>query len=211
MITIGQQLGDGNGSGGRVKKEAIYAHIKKTRVPYTIIDTGVWHEVTIPRVPSGKLDHAALTGRTFLVGDGETPCATTAIQDIGCFVSSIIVDQRTLNRYVFAYGEHVTQKKYIALAREITGEDVPYRAATSKQVLDLAHQPEMAEFTIWQKYLGYLDAHDLYPELNVKLLEESMREAYAGGQGFAVQVGDESFWTGLEELFVQGETKRAIG
>ncbi|PIG84608.1 hypothetical protein AARAC_010922 [Aspergillus arachidicola] len=192
-------------------KEAVYAHIKKTHVPYTIIDTGVWHEFNIPCVPLGKLDHAALMDRIFLVGDGEMPCATTAIQDIGCFVAHVIVDPRTLNCYIFAYGEHVTQNKYIALAREITGEDVPYMAVTSKQVLDLAHQPETAEFTIWQKggneasyakYLGYLEAHDLYAELKVKSLEESMREAYAGGKGFAVQVGDESFWTGLEELFV---------
>ncbi|KAE8310203.1 hypothetical protein BDV41DRAFT_579709 [Aspergillus transmontanensis] len=134
-------------------KEAVCAHIKKARVPYIIIDTGVWHEVTIPRVPSGKLDHAALMDRTFFVGDGETPCATTAIPDIGRFVAHIIVDPRTLNRYVFAYGEHVTQKKYIALAREITGEDVPYMAVTSKQVLDLAHQPETAELTIWKKVI----------------------------------------------------------
>lgn len=59
----------------------------------------------------------------------------------------------------------------------------------------------------YAKYLGYLDAHHLYPELKVKSLEGSMREAYVGGKGFAVQVGDESFWTGLEGLFVQGEEK----
>ncbi|KNG88567.1 hypothetical protein ANOM_002692 [Aspergillus nomiae NRRL 13137] len=209
-------------------KEAVYAHMKKVRLPYTIIDTGVWHEVVIPRVPSGKLDHAALMGRTFLVGQGETPCATTAIQDIGRFVASIIVDPRTLNRYVFAYGEHVTQNQYIALAREITGEAVPYIPVSQEKVVSVAHQPETADFQVWQKvivqylynnwvkgdsetsyakYLGYLDAHDLYPEFKVKPLSESMREAFSGGEDFAAQVGDDSFWVGLEKLLLEEEDR----
>lgn len=61
------------------QKETVYAYLKKSRVPYTIIDIGVWHEVAIPRVTSGKLDRAALMGRTFLVGEKETRCATTAV------------------------------------------------------------------------------------------------------------------------------------
>lgn len=195
--------------------------MKKARVPYTIIDTGVWHEVAIPRVSSGKLDHAAVMGRAFLVGRGQTPCATTALQDIGRFVASIIADPRTLNKYVFAYGEHVTQNQYISLAREIIGEDVPCIPVSEEKVLHLAHQPESEDFMVWQKvivqylynnwvkgdtetsyaqYLGYLDAHYLYPELQVKSLAESMREAFAGGDNFAVHVGNESFWIGLEKL-----------
>ncbi|OQE18563.1 hypothetical protein PENSTE_c017G07295 [Penicillium steckii] len=173
-------------------KETVYAYLKKSRVPYTIIDIGVWHEVAIPRVTSGKLDRAALMGRTFLVGEKGTRCATAAV--------------------------------YIALAREITGEDVPYIPVSEKKVLELAHLPETAYSTIWQKvivqylynnwvrgdneasyakYLGYLDAHDLYPEIQVKSLKESMQEAFANGQDFADQVGDDSFWLGLEELLCE--------
>ncbi|KAL4912850.1 hypothetical protein BDW62DRAFT_214667 [Aspergillus aurantiobrunneus] len=146
----------------RLLPKIIYAYMKKARVPYKVIDTG------------------------------DTPCATTALQAIGRFVASIISDPQTLNRYVFAYGEHVTQNQHIALAREITRED-----------------PETANFTAWQKvivqylynnwvkrdtetfyakYLGYLDAHGL------------MRERFAGGQSFAGQGGNESFWIGLEKL-----------
>lgn len=203
------------------QKEAVYEHLKQSGIPYTIIDTGVWHEVALPRVPSGKLDHAAFMDRTFLVGRGETPCATTAIQDIGRFVARIIADSQTLNRYVFAYGEHVTQNQYIGIAREITGEDVPYIAVSNEKVLSLAHQPETETYTVWQKVivqylynnwvkgdtetsyaksLGYLDAHDLYPDLKVKPLKESMQEAYSGGQGFAAHVGNDLFWVGLENL-----------
>ncbi|KAL2843377.1 NAD(P)-binding protein [Aspergillus pseudoustus] len=215
-------------SNNSVLKQAVYVYMKKARVPYTIIDTGVWHEVVIPRVTSGKLDHAALMGRTFLVGRGQTPCATTAIQGIGRFVASIIVDPRTLNKYVFAYGEHVTQSQYIALARDITGEDIPYIPVSKEKVVHLAHQPESEGFTVWQKvivqylynnwvkcdtetsyaqYLGYLDAHDLYPELEVKLLAQSMREAFTGGHNFTAQVGDEPLWIGLERLLTDGGDK----
>ncbi|PYH93033.1 NAD(P)-binding protein, partial [Aspergillus ellipticus CBS 707.79] len=202
-------------------KEDVFAYMKKSRVPYTVIDTGVWHEVAIPRVSSGKLDHAGLMGRTFLIGEGETPCAATAIQDIGRFVARIIINPRTINKYVFAYGEHVTQNSFIALAREVTGEDVPYIPVSKKKGLDLAHKPETEDFMVWQKvivqylynnwakgdneasyakYLGYLDARELYPELEVKSLKESMCDAFAGKQGFATQVGDDGFWIGLENL-----------
>ena len=64
-------------------------------------------------------------------------CATTAIEDIGLFVASIIVDPRTLNWYVFAYGEHLTQNQYIAVAREITSEDVFYIPVSEKEFLPL--------------------------------------------------------------------------
>ncbi|PLB44274.1 hypothetical protein P170DRAFT_430177 [Aspergillus steynii IBT 23096] len=115
------------------------------------------------------------------------PCATTAIADIERFLASIIFYPRTLNQYVFAYGEHVIQQRYyVVLAHEITGEDVPVIRVTKEQVLDLAHQPEMESFMVWQKvivqylynnwckgdneasyakYLGYLDARELCPEL----------------------------------------------
>ncbi|KAI9040529.1 uncharacterized protein KD926_008095 [Aspergillus affinis] len=168
------------------EKKTVYAYRKKARVPYTIIDIGVWHEVVIPRVPSGRLDRAAVMGRTFLVGAGEACCATTAIEDIGRFVASIIVDPRTLSRYVFAYVFSIIWQK--AIVQFLYNNWVKGDNESS-----------------YTKYLGYLDAHDLYPDLKVKPLKKSVREAFANGQDFASQVGDDPFWSGLEKLLFEEE------
>ena len=107
------------------------------------------------------------------------------------------------------------------MARCITDEDVPALPVSHGKVLDLAGQPEATDYTVWYKvivqylynnrvrgdtetsyakYLGYLDAHDLYPDLKVKTLAESIRKAFAGGTDFAAHVGHHSFWVGLESL-----------
>lgn len=36
------------------------SHPNKMRMPYTIIDIEYWHEIMIPRIKLGRLDHRAL-------------------------------------------------------------------------------------------------------------------------------------------------------
>lgn len=69
------------------QKEEVVNHLKKIRIPYIIIHIGYWHEVMIPRVKSGGLDHRALYSHVFFVDEGSAPCATTFLPDVGRYVA----------------------------------------------------------------------------------------------------------------------------
>jgi hypothetical protein len=51
--------------------------------------------------------------------------ALTDVQDVGRFVSRIIADPQTLNKYVFAYGEVLTQNQAWRLLEKASGETIP--------------------------------------------------------------------------------------
>ena len=59
-----------------------------------------------------------------LFGDGNTPIAYTDLRDIGIFIARIIADPRTLNRYVFIWGEERTQREVFDIARAASGRDI---------------------------------------------------------------------------------------
>lgn len=171
----------------------------------------------IPRVPSGRLDHAALFPTTFLIDQGDTPAALTSVIDIGNYVARIIVDPRTLNKRVFAYGEVLTQNDAIALTERVTGEKVPVTAVNTEQLSNAAHndayplldrlliqymhsvwgrgdnQPHRAEF------LGYLNAKSLYPDFQPIPLKESIESALRSTQSPSARIADASFWKALSE------------
>ncbi|KAI0786983.1 hypothetical protein C8Q75DRAFT_770263 [Abortiporus biennis] len=202
----------------RESKEDVLDHLKKIYLPFTHIDTGFWHEVMITRVPSGKLDKVAEFGIPFVIGEGNTPTAIIDIFDIGAYVARIIVDPRTLNRMVFAYGEVLTQKEAIATVERVTGEKVAFVEVAPEKVVKVAgsnisflqkaivqyyhiayvrgdNQPAKARF------LGYLDGKELYPDLKIKPLEESVRDGLAGRGYQDGAVGNPEFWTEIAEAF----------
>lgn len=172
-------------------------HLKKIHLPYTIIDIGYWHEIMIPRIPSGWLDHHALYSTFFFVDEGSAPCATTYLPDVGRYVARIIADPRTLNRMVFAYGEVTTQRAVVDMVERLSGEKCPYRAVTSEQVAAAVRSGELdlwpqviLEYVYsswargdndpqWAAFLGYLDAKALYPDLVAHTLEQSVSDALA--------------------------------
>lgn len=55
------------------KKEHVINHIKKVKLPYTIIDIGYWYQLMLPRLPSGRIDYALPLTLGGIVGDGNTP------------------------------------------------------------------------------------------------------------------------------------------
>ena len=57
-----------------------------------------------------------------IIGGGNVPSALTDMRDIGRYVAKIIVDERTLNRMVFAYNTVITQNQIYDLMEEISGE-----------------------------------------------------------------------------------------
>lgn len=166
-------------------------------MPYTIIDIGYWHEIMIPPIQSGKLDHRALYPTFFFVDAGSALCATTYLPDVGKYVARIIADPRTLNRMVFAYGEVTTQRAAVDMVERLSGEKCPFKAVTSEQVSAAARSGELDlwsqvileyVYSSWARgdndpqgaaFLGYLDAKSLYPDLEAHTLEASIRDALA--------------------------------
>lgn len=59
-----------------------------------------------------------------IVGDGNKPTALTDLRDIGRYVAKIIVDDRTLNKMVFAYNTVMTQNEIYNLMEKVSGDEV---------------------------------------------------------------------------------------
>ncbi|KAH1491886.1 hypothetical protein LV164_003492 [Aspergillus fumigatus] len=176
----------------RDEKETVYNHIKQLWLPYTIVDVGWWYQLSYPRLESGRVDYAMTTANNEIVGDGNTRTALTDLRDIGRYIARIIVDDRTLNRMVFAYNTVLTQNQIYDLLEEI-GEEKIQRNYVSEEtvytrVLAARQSSEtypfdpvkfipryLAEYQLswgirgdntpeYAKYLGYLDAKELYPD-----------------------------------------------
>lgn len=64
------------------------------------------------------------TANNEIVGDGTTPTAITDLRDVGRYMARIILDDRTLNKMVFAYNSVVTQNQIYDLLEEISDEKV---------------------------------------------------------------------------------------
>ena len=97
-------------------------HVKKVKLPYTIVDIGYWYQLMLPRLPSGRIDYALPITLGGIPGDGNTPCAFTDLPDIGRWVARIITDPRTLNKMVFAYNTVLTMNQAYDLLEEASGE-----------------------------------------------------------------------------------------
>lgn len=107
------------------QKEIIISHVKKIYLPYTIIDVGLWYQVSLPALPSGKIDYALKFPTTIMAEDGSHASAITDLRDVGKYVAKIITDERTLNKYVFAYNEVWTQEQIHSHLEKVTGEEIP--------------------------------------------------------------------------------------
>ncbi|KAK3326019.1 hypothetical protein B0H66DRAFT_616815 [Apodospora peruviana] len=185
------------------QKEDVLNHIKKIHLGYTVIDVGWWYQISVPRLPSGRIDYALTTTNSPIAGEGKVPSGLTDLRDVGKFVAKIIADPRTLNRMVFAYTKLWTQTEVRDLMDRLSGEKCTREYMSPKEIEDsiaeclsdpsksiLIHTlqylnswgvrgdntPETA------KYLGYLIANELYPELVSQLcpLEEYFEEVLDG-------------------------------
>lgn len=106
------------------QKEEVLDHIQRTHLPYTVIDVGWWYQISLPRLPSGRLDRNLFLYNTAIGGDGNIPSARTDSRDIGAYVARIITDPRTLNQKVFAYTDLRTQHELWDTVAEISGEKI---------------------------------------------------------------------------------------
>ena len=189
----------------RDAKEEVYNHILKLKLPYTIIDTGFWHQISFPRLDSGKIDGAIMIPKNDVYGDGSAPNLFTDLRDIGEFVARIIRDPRTLNKKVFTWSDELSQNEIYALVERLSGEKVSRNNISEddvfKSVADAwkayAEDESKARY-LWMAeynhskyvrrdntrknalYLGYLDGKELYPDFKPVTFEELFKEVLEG-------------------------------
>jgi hypothetical protein len=111
----------------RGDKEQVHERIWYHHLPYTIIDSGYWYQISFPRLPSGKVDYAALGESNTFVGNGDAPNLLIDKRDIGRLTARIIKDDRTLNKRVFLHAEVLTQHDIWIIIEGKSGEKVETR------------------------------------------------------------------------------------
>ncbi|KAJ7463473.1 hypothetical protein B0H11DRAFT_2175167 [Mycena galericulata] len=195
--------------GMRDEKEEVYQHVRKLYLPYTIIDVGYWYQISFPILPSGRVDYASIfASNNDIYGDGTMPTMLTDLRDIGRFVARIIRDPRTLNRFVFTYGDVLSQNELFALMEDVSGEKIErnhisadeliasrarYTAAIAAdpkdlkaRVLRLGEDYRYSKYVrgdntpAYGEYLGYLDARTLYPNFLPRTFKDFVGDLLAG-------------------------------
>ncbi|KAI2895243.1 hypothetical protein CBS63078_4258 [Aspergillus niger] len=117
------------------KKLDILGVIQRVGLPYTLIDVGCWFQVWVPKISSGRSDHAhSIYIDHRIVGDGNQKFGLTDMGDIGKYVAQIISDARTLNRRVFAYTEVLSMNEIWDTMATVSGE-IPPRDYVSEEDL----------------------------------------------------------------------------
>lgn len=188
----------------RDDKEVVYNHIKTLHLPFTIVDVGWWYQITIPKIPSGKTDYmSAFNPNNEIAGTGDVPCALTDLGNIGRYIAKIIVDERTLNKYVLVYNEIWTQNQIYDLYTRITNSSLERKhvdEASLQARIDKApegrgpfelHEKVPAQYMIswgirgdnrpeYAAYLGYVTSKELYPDFEFKTYEEYTKEVLDG-------------------------------
>lgn len=140
-----------------------------------------------------------------ITGTGDVKSAITHIPDIGKFVAEIIDDERTLNRYVFCWGDEKTQNEVWEIARKAKAdagggplkakpiyeseEDVRTKLKNAKDgsFTLLGEQYNLSTYirgdnTVENakkpEYGGALDARELYPHIKVASAVDFAKEMY---------------------------------
>ncbi|KAF6794639.1 isoflavone reductase family protein [Colletotrichum sojae] len=192
------------------QKEDVVNHIQTIFLPYTIINVGWWYQITLPRLPSGRIDAVSSPFDNWIAGDGNVKSALTDLRDVGKYVARIIADPRTINKRVFAYTELRSQNEVYDLIENLSGEKLqreyvrakPWKSADDIEAdivkaKDDTVNPHKLSILQYRKswglrgdntpeyarYLGYLIGKELYPDLEGKPFEEFCKEALDGKLG----------------------------
>jgi len=184
--------------------------VKSIGLGYTFIDVGFWYSLLIP-VEKPEQSESELAGISIMpcvtyeiYGTGDMKTAIAHKADIGKFVAEIISDERTLNQYVFCWGDEKSQNELWEIARRVRAEqggtlNVSPKEPTTKARLeeDLKSSNVMISFVAEYmhslfvrgdntvanakkaNYGGALDARELYPDFKVTSIEDFTRELYS--------------------------------
>ncbi|KAF5657358.1 isoflavone reductase P3 [Fusarium circinatum] len=160
------------------KKEQVINHVKKVKLPYTIVDVGYWYQLMLPRLPSGRVDYALPITLGCIPGDGNTPSAFTDLPDVGRWVARIIADPRTLNKMVFAYNTVLTMNQAYDMLEKASGEKTERNYISEAAVMEGVARAEVDcpspdSFDYFEvvkyQYFNALGIHatELYPDMKV--------------------------------------------
>ncbi|SPJ78642.1 related to isoflavone reductase homolog P3 [Fusarium torulosum] len=190
----------------REEKENLLDFMKTVYLPYTIIDVGWWYQMSLPSLPSGKIDDRIVFPVTSIKGDGNTESALIDKRDIGKYVARIITDPRTLNKSVFIYNEIWTQNGLFDLLEKVSGEQIPRKYESGQELMATINDakrrfaPDDPQLLVaiglteyyysldvrgdntpeHAEYLGYLNGKELYPDVQVETLEDYMKGVVGG-------------------------------
>ncbi|KAL2827160.1 hypothetical protein BDW59DRAFT_144347 [Aspergillus cavernicola] len=193
----------------RDEKEVVYQHIRKLFLPYTIIDVGAWHQVAFPTLPSGRVDYASFfRPNTAIHAGGDAPMILTDLRDIGHFVARIIDDKRTLNQYVYTCSDVLSENEIFSMIEEMSSEKIERTYVSAKEIkasinrVKTATEADPSNTSIslslvplqynlnksvrgdnepgYAKYLGYLEARELYPDFKPRRFREFLDELLQG-------------------------------
>ncbi|KAH9908375.1 isoflavone reductase family protein [Xylariomycetidae sp. FL2044] len=185
-------------------KDGILTAIQGLGLGYTVIQVGWWSSQTVMALPSGRTDHAIVSGLNCIPGDGTAVVALTDLPDVGKYAAKIIADPETVNKKILAYTEAVTLNEAADILEEVSGEKPikNYQSAdTIRGIIGSAAKTLETDpnnqsalyglvvnqyFDSWgvrgdsspesAKKIGYLDFRELYPEVRGKTLRELYKE-----------------------------------
>ncbi|KAI9163523.1 Isoflavone reductase-like protein [Paramyrothecium foliicola] len=187
-------------------KQQVLDYVQAAHIPYTVIEVGYWYQLGFPHLASGRTKYIAPVAFDRITGDGNTPSAYSDLKDVGKWVARIIADPRTLNKKVVAYSTVATTNQLYDAMEKASGEKIPRVhlsneevAAEAKQALYKTRKPDSFDYfdlvkcQYWNimfvraentpehaKYLGFLDAKELYPEVVTTGLDEYAQQAVNG-------------------------------
>ncbi|KLO11933.1 NAD-binding protein [Schizopora paradoxa] len=190
------------------KKFQIREYVKSIGLGYTFIDVGYWMSLLVPverREHSEYPDVDFIPSNSYAIfGSGDVRTAAIARSDIGKFVAEIINDERTLNRYVFCWGDEKSQNEIWEIARKVEAElgkemdigpkrvvekaEIEEKSKSADPITALGHEymnsffirgDNTVENAKKPEYGSALDARELYPHLKVLSLEEFTRQLYS--------------------------------
>lgn len=132
-------------------------------------------------------------------GSGDVKSALIDIRDIGKYTARIISDDRTLNKYVLAYTEELSQKEIVAIAERVLGKKISSIQYVAAEALIKTKDESEGVMKIFWEYLysvfvrgdntienakkeeygGALDAKELYPDIKLISFAEYAKEFYS--------------------------------
>ncbi|KAI8298133.1 Isoflavone reductase-like protein [Colletotrichum sp. SAR11_240] len=173
----------------------------------TVIDVGWWYQLSIPRLPSGRINYATPLPVKFIAGDGNSPSALTDVRDVGKFTARIIADPRTINKMVLVYGAVLSQNQVFNMLDRMSGETTK-REYMSAEAMEAALAESLTVGAIkenafdlrmkifyeywysmgvrgdntpdYAEFLGYIDGTKLYSEFKPITFETFLGEVLDG-------------------------------
>jgi len=186
-------------------KLAVREYLQQSGVGYTFVDVGWWMQLLLPPYSRESSMYPDLPQFAEWVrskyGNYNTRAAVTDLGDIGKFVARIIDDSRTLNQYVFCWGDEVTQATAIETVDELSPIKIEFIHHDEDKILRIIEKAKVDKdtFTLaqWQysyslwvrednlvdkakktEYGGALDARELYPNFEPKSFRQVAEKFY---------------------------------